>query len=808
MNQSHAHPARGDLKPCAYAVRNAMCLMLGIACLAALPAQETYAQPSQASAEKISHSIPPGPLGPALAQFAARAGISIATETSMVAGKLTKGLQGDFTAYEGISRLLEDSGLEVIDLANGNYNLRHAPSAQAGDAVLQTITVSGKGYGSTTEGTGSYTTFSTSSSTRLNLSQQETPQAVTVLTRQRLDDQKLSTLIDVLDATPGIYVAQGSIGQDAPNMYARGASLSNFQIDGVPTFSGMSPFLANTAAYDRVEVVRGATGVMNGLGTPAATVNLIRKRPTAEPQFSLSTQAGNWDRYGVGADVSGAVNESGTARLRLVGDYKDEGAWVDRFHQKKLALYGIGESDLSEKTLLTLGFNHLRQDTDSAIVGRPLYFSDGQRIPLSPSDNTSQKWRYYKHDMDGIFASLEHRFSSGWVGKVEYSHTRYEYDGLIASMLGSIDPATGAGMTIRPNRWDSQLRQNNVDAYISGVFPLFGRDHELIAGLTLSRLESDGSAYTLDAGYPTATTLQDWANAPAPTFANTGGNKSEERNYGAFVNTRFSLTDSTSLLLGGRTTRWTRDIDVTSLLWGDYSLRERRNTFVPYAGIVHALNDTWSVYASYTKIFRPQDDWLNDYFTASQLQPEEGVSYEAGVKASFADGRLTGSLSVFRSEVDNLAVWNADAFTYDLLGNTRARGIELELNGELTPDWQLSAGYAFAVSKDGNGERVLTYVPRQTLKLFTSYRLPGEWNKLTVGGGVNWQNANNSGSGFDHRQGSLALVSLMARYQIDRNLSVSLNLNNALDKRYLSSNGDYGTYGAPRNFMASMKYTF
>ncbi|ENO88759.1 TonB-dependent siderophore receptor [Thauera linaloolentis] len=793
---------RSRLLPIAAALCGAFALLAG-------PPAPAHAQTGAQQAERsVDIDLPAQPLGSALNELSRQTGAQIFADGALLSGRPAPAVSGRMSIEQALSRMLAGSGLRAQASGSNGFTIAPSPEAPAPEALLPAVTISGKASGATTEGTGSYITWSTSSSTRLNLTPQETPQAVTVMTRQRMDDQKLDTLVDVLDATPGIYVAQGSIGQDAPNMYARGASLSNFQIDGVPTFSGMSPFLASTAAYDRVEVVRGATGVMNGLGTPAATVNLIRKRPTAERQFSLTTQAGNWDRYGVGADASGAVNESGTARLRLVGDYKDEGAWVDRFHQKKLALYGIGEFDLSEKTLLTLGFNHLRQDTDSAIVGRPLYFSDGQRIPLSPSDNTSQKWRYYKHDMDGIFASLEHRFSSGWVGKVEYSHTRYEYDGLIASMLGSIDPATGAGMTIRPNRWDSELRQNNVDAYVSGVFPLFGRDHELIAGLTLSRLESDGSAYTLDAGYPTATTLQDWANAPAPTFANTGGNKSEERNYGAFVNTRFSLTDSTSLLLGGRTTRWTRDIDVTSLLWGDYSLRERRNTFVPYAGIVHALNDTWSVYASYTKIFRPQDDWLNDYFTASQLQPEEGVSYEAGVKASFAGGRLTGSLSVFRSEVDNLAVWNADAFTYDLLGNTRARGIELELNGELTPDWQLSAGYAFAVSKDGNGERVLTYVPRQTLKLFTSYRLPGEWNKLTVGGGVNWQNANNSGSGFDHRQGSLALVSLMGRYQIDRNLSVSLNLNNALDKRYLSSNGDYGTYGAPRNFMASLKYSF
>ncbi len=593
------------------------------------------------------------PLGSALNELSRQTGVQIFADGALLGGRQAPAVSGRMNVEQALSRLLAGSGLSARTSGGNGFAITPTPEAPTREAVLPAVTISGKAFGSTTEGTGSYTTWSTSSSTRLNLTPQETPQAVTVLTRQRLEDQRLDTLVDVLNATAGIFVQQNTVGQDSPNIYARGSSVGNFQIDGVPTSTSMSPFLANTAAYDRVEVVRGATGVMNGLGTPAATVNLIRKRPTADTRRTLTLQAGSWDRHGAGADVSGAMNESGTARLRLVGDYKQQGAWVDRFKQESLALYGIGEFDLSEHTLLTVGFNHLRQDTDSAIVSRPLYFSNGQRIPLSRSGNTSQKWRYYKHDMDGIFASLEHRFGAGWVGKVEYSHTRYDYDGLLASFLGEADPATGAGMTVRPNRWKHQHKQDNVDAYVSGVFPLFGRDHELIAGVTLSKLKSEGPAYTLDAGYPVSTTVHEWANAPAPTFEKTGSSRGEERNYGAFVNARFTLSDATSVLLGGRTTRWTRDYDETTVLWGDYATRERKSTFVPYAGIVHALNGTWSVYASYTKIFRPQDSWLSDYIPTA-LKPEEGVSYEAGVKAGFHDGRLTASLSVFRNEVTTL----------------------------------------------------------------------------------------------------------------------------------------------------------
>ncbi|WP_312255630.1 TonB-dependent siderophore receptor [Stutzerimonas nitrititolerans] len=228
------------------------------------------------------------------------------------------------------------------------------------------MTISGKAPGSITEGTGSYTTGSTSSSTRLNLTPRETPQSITVITRQRMEDQKLENLPDALDATTGVIVKLFSMGADAPQMWARGSSITNFQIDGVPTTSSLANYLQSTIAYDRIEVVRGATGMMNGVGSPSATINMIRKRPTFDPQTSISVEAGSWDRYGTGIDVSGPLTESGNVRGRLAADYKTQHAWTDNYEQENTALYGIGEIDLTDNTLLSVGFNHIKRYTDSA----------------------------------------------------------------------------------------------------------------------------------------------------------------------------------------------------------------------------------------------------------------------------------------------------------------------------------------------------------------------------------------------------------------------------------------------------------
>ncbi|MHB0763630.1 TonB-dependent siderophore receptor [Stutzerimonas sp. NM35] len=777
----------------------ALAVPLAFAALGVLPL------PASAASEQIQqhYDIPAGPLASRLSQFAAEAGIYLAGAADLADDKHSQALRGSYGVGEALVILLSGSGLEAVQIDTERYELRRLLATST--LELPSMTISGKAPGSITEGTGSYTTYSTSSSTRLNLTPQETPQAITVLTRQRLDDQKLDILVDALEATPGIFVQRNSIGkgEDSIDFYARGSRLRNYQIDGVPTSATIAPFLTNTAAYDRIEVIRGATGIINGLGTPAATINLLRKRPTYTSQKSLTAQVGSWDRYGLGMDVSDALNEGGTVRARFVVDSNQHGAWVDHFDQKNLALYGISEFDLSDQTLLTIGFSHMTQKTDSPIQGRPFFFSNGQRIKLSPSDNATPKWSYYDQDSNSFFASLEQRFGAGWVGKVEYSHTQYRKDLLELGIGSNVDAATGDGMELWPWHSKGKTRQNNLDAYTSGIFSLFGRDHELITGITLtrSRLESDNYDQDLS-NYPTDFNIYDWVDTvPKPTFINTGDWSSRERLYSAYLNARFQLSDATSLLLGGRSADWKLD---------EESSQRKEEVFVPYVGLVHALDDTWSVYGSYTRIFQPQDGVVYLYGAPGATpDPEQGEGYEVGVKAGFYDGRLTSSLALFQMDVENLAFWNRDDRQYQTYGETRTRGVELEINGELATGWQAGAGYAYARSEDENGERTLRRLPSHSLKMFTTYRLHGAWNKVTVGGGVNWQSAIHSDESINYRQGSVALVNLMTRYEVDENLSISFNLNNALDKEHYSTvASNYGIFGAPRNLTASMKYSF
>ncbi|MFA7894742.1 TonB-dependent siderophore receptor [Pseudomonas putida] len=781
--------------------------------IGALPVQAQEHPMERAQAQQHTFDIPAQKLADALDAFSAQSGYQVIYTAEQVNGQTSTGVRGSFEVRKALSVLLSSSKAQVSQ-PNGSSFLITVPMQVGGSIQLDTLSISGKAPGSTTEGSGLYTSYSSSSSTRLNLTPKQTPQSLTVMTRQRLDDQKLTTLNEVLEQTPGITASHTSIGAENNTYWSRGFQINNFEIDGVPTSSRIDNSTQYTAMYDRVEIVRGATGLISGSGTPSATINLIRKRPTFEPQASVRAEAGSWDRYGIGLDVSGPLTESGNVRGRLVLDYKDQKYWVDRMSSDAALVYGIAEVDLAPSTLLTLGFSHANTHTNSPLrAGFPAYFSNGNKTDFPRSTNSSPDWAYYDRKVTNLFGSVEHTFDNGWSAKMELSHTQNTFDQLTNYLNGAIDQQTGEGAYLYPNRWTGTPRQDTVDAYVTGPFSLLGREHELIVGTTLSRYREHtperGGWYGPWTGYDgTLGSFFTWdGSGPRPDTTPVGKSLIDEDQYAAYLTTRLHVTDNTHVILGSRVTDWKRSndrVDEDGLRTRDS--QNRHGVFLPYAGLVYDLNDTWSLYGSYTKIFNPQQYGMkgeND----KALDPQEGVGYEVGIKGSFNDDRLNASLALFKIEQDNLAVYVRDPDIYRLEQGTTTKGVELALDGELADGWQVMAGYAYSISTNQDGQRIVTNIPRHSLKTFTTYRLPGALDHVTVGGGVNWQ----SKYGQDLRtftQGSFAVVNLMARYDVSEDLSLKLNLNNVFDRSYYGYADSWVVYGEPRNFVTSAEYRF
>lgn len=697
---------------------------------------------------------------------------------------------------------------------------------QSGNANVPTLTsVEVKGDGqpaSTTEGTGSYTPRATGAGIGLPLPLRETPQSVTVVTRQRIEDQNMTSLVDVLGNTPGISVQNYDAERYSFN--SRGFPISNYMYDGIPTafdvgYAG-GESSADPIIYDRIEVVRGATGLLTGAGDPSASVNLVRKHATSrEFKADLSVGAGTQDTYRTTADLQTPLNESGSVRGRIVTAYQKNHSYLDNYENEKRVFYGVIDADLTSKTTLSLGFNYQKNDPKgSSWGGFPLWYSDGSRTNWRRSLNTGADWSSWGSTTQGAFLQLEQRFDSGWNIQAVASHSKNEMDGKLLYLYGYPDRTTGLGVNPSPSWYLGDRKQNSFDVKASGPFDLFGRRHELVVGASANRQYAD---FDYRAGLnPTAigNFLQWDGSYPEPAWGEPiTATRYTTKQAGAYTALRMNLADPLKLIVGGRYSSWKTD----SVGFGGGSRYSfDKNAFTPYAGLLLDLNENYTAYASYTEIFNPQSYQDRN---GGWLDPLEGKSYELGLKGEWLEGKLNASAAVFQVDQNNVAqedtgylVPGTPNAAYRAAQGTRTRGVDLETSGEVMPGWNVAAGWSQWTGRDGEGNAIQTNQPRRLVRLFTTYRLPNAWNKLTVGGGVNWQSGNytdvTNPSGQTERvsQGSYAIANLMARYVINNNLSAQLNVNNVFDRKYYSQIGFYGqgAWATGRTAMLTMRYQY
>lgn len=695
------------------------------------------------------------------------------------------------------------------------------------EIALPAITVTGRMDTAVTEGTGSYTTGQTATATRLPLSLQETPQSVTLITRQRMDDQQLNSVQGVLENTTGVASYQSD--SERTSFYSRGFLVNNVQYDGIPTMvgniiNGSGIGSIDTAFYDRVEVVRGGSGLLTGIGNPSAAINLVRKRPTRDFSAAASLGAGSWDTYLGMGDISTPLTEDGRIRARMVGTYHDGHSYIDGYKPRRKAFYGIIEADLTSDTTVSLGYDY--QDITpkgSTWGGLPLWFSDGTQAEYARSKNYAQDWSHWDTTLKTAFAEIEHRFENGWKLRAVANRYRTKYDAELLGLIGRPDRATGLGnfpYGAYPVALASEGRssQNTFDVMASGPFELLGRRHDLVVGATRSRrTASQQDVAPFYAGFAPVNVYDLSQDYPRPNFDAMASipTRSQIKQSGVYGAARFSLAEPLKFLVGGRFSNYETD-DVV----GGSSLHYKTSgEFTPYAGLIYDINKTYAGYVSYTGIFNPQADYRDS--RGNVLTPSKGKTKEIGLKGAYMDGRLNASVALFETELDNAAQMVAGTYTpggaqaYKGADGTKSRGVELDLQGELARGWNIYTGIAHFTAQDGDGARLNSQIPRTTAQLFTTYQLRGAWSKLSLGGGVKWQSrfyqAPNTGtSSLGGEQGSYALVSLVGRYAITKKTSVAVNLNNLFGKTYALQKGDFDTvsYGAPRNVTATLNYRY
>ncbi|WP_431256712.1 TonB-dependent siderophore receptor [Roseateles chitinivorans] len=694
-----------------------------------------------------------------------------------------------------------------------------AASAATADVALPAVTVNANRLGEITEKSGSYASGTIATATRLVLSPKETPQSISVITRQKMDDFNLTSIDDVMAQTPGISIV--TYDSERTEYYSRGFAVQNFQYDGVPMTRDSSysagNTLSDTSIYDRVEVLKGATGLLTGSGSPGATINLIRKKPTREVRGHASAGIGSWGTWRSEVDASGALNDSGSIRARGVAAYTDRQSQVDHYERKTTVLYGIVEADLTPDTLLTVGFDYLdSKPKGSSWGGIPLLNSLGEFNDRPRSFNNGATWSRWEQYTRTGFATLEHNFDSGWVAKLQLNHQINGYDAnLGAGASGFPNPATGAGVSMWIGQYIGKTTSDAADVYATGPFTLGGRKHELVVGGSLARRQWKNDGYYLADGYDVnVPNYYQWnGQVPEPVWHSTPDFANDEttRERGVYAAVRWNLPADLKLITGGR--------------WSAYRNKaqglDESGVFVPYLGAVWDLTREYALYASYTDIFTPQSSQDE---AGRTLDPLRGKNYEAGVKASWLNGRLNASAAYFQLQQDNFAIETGGktptgGVAYRAADGIKTKGVEFEISGQITPSWQLQAGYTNSVSRQ-QGTRVTTLTPANQFSLYTTHKLDGAFggalNGLRVGGGARWQDktwgdiATPSGGTMKHTVDGYWIFDAMASYEFNKNLSASINVTNLFDKKYYTIFSWYSTYswGAPRAVSVNATYRF
>lgn len=816
--------------------RRPLALMAGLLLSAAAMAQAP-----------LEVDIAPQRLDRALNALSAQTGAQIIFSSATAEAHVAPSVKGSLSTREALQRLLTGSGLELSERSDGVFVVvdTAASGASAGDAkTLGEVKVVGR-------------LLDTLSMMKRGETLRDTPQAVTIMTSQRIEEQKLVTISEVLTQAPGVTVENDFFGR--PNSYySRGFAITNMQVDGTSIDVGRSYYFnPNLAAYEQVEVLRGADGLFAGNGDPGGTVNLSRKRALANPQLLVDFSASRWDSYSTQVDVSSPLALDGRVRGRFVASLYDKEFYYDTAKDQGSFFYGTVEADLGDRTVVIAGASKEKSDQLPWQGGLPRY-ATGEGLGLPRSTALVADWSTWNSSAKEYFLRLEHAFGERWL--LAASATRgessvrtisgaaYGYD---ANFNAGIAPGETVGRAMGSG-YDYDSKRTIYDVSAQGKFDLFGREHSVLLGVDVQRLDNISAPMALRWDGATSGPMVDIFDFdpgsipyPAQVYTSAIGNNMT-RQEGVYGKLQLQVTEPLRVIVGGRYFNYdfyrpsrTFNAAGDQLSSGATGYKED-GIFNPYAGALYDINDNWTAYGSITEIYRTQASYLAGPQPGTTLDPMTGRNYEIGAKAELRDRKMGVSFALYRTERNGEAEQDFNYppslggdYTgnccYVALGEVVSQGAEFEMFGEVLPGWSLSAGYTFNENENKrSGASFLSLAPRHLLKVWSTWKVPGSQGRLTVGAGFTAQSerfvsgtlrAYNPVSGvfdgaatpFQFTQGGYAVANAMLNYRIDDQWSMSLNANNLLDRTYYRGlgalvSGNY--YGEPRNVVLSLRGKF
>jgi iron complex outermembrane recepter protein len=653
----------------------------------------------------------------------------------------------------------------------------------------------------------SYRVPNASAGTRTDTPIRDIPQAIQVIPKQVLQEQRVQRLSDALRNTAGVTPG-GSDRNVFDGFVIRGFSNRNIIRNGLRDDTNITAG-SGIGNIEQIEILRGPASVLFGQGGAGGTVNIVTKKPLETPLYSIEGTIGSYDLYSGAIDLTGPLNESKTLLYRLNASAFSSGSFVDFVDIERYLIAPVLTWRIGENTALTLEAEYFdtkqRNDRGIPALGTLLPNPNGQiprnRFTNEPSidKNNRQVWR--------VGYNLEHRFNEDWKiqNSLRGSFQKSQQNSGFPTSLDDDARTLNRGLFVAEATVESYV----LDTNLTGKFNTGNIKHQLLFGLDLSREVFQGTSQRV------AVSPLDLFN-PVYGSQNIGAVMAEfpnepftQEGLGFYLQNQISLADNFKLVIGGR-------LDIVNQQQEDADRNvtdfQEDTAFSPRIGIVYQPSQLVSLYANYSRSF---EQVTGTTFDRGLFRPERGTQYEVGAKFDWTN-QLSSTLSLYQITRSN--VLTTDPINPDFsiqTGEQRSRGFEIDIVGEILPGWKIIGGYAYTdaqITQDNDlpvGNRI-NNVPKNALSLWNTYEIQqGNLQGLGFGIGLFY---------VGEREGDLSnTFSLPSYLRTDASLfyrkdkfRAALNVQNLFDNEYfqLAENRLRVFYGAPRTVKFTLGWQF
>jgi len=695
-----------------------------------------------------------------------------------------------------------------------------------------------------------YTADSASSALKLYVPLLETPASVQVLTHQMIQDQKVTSLDEALANAAGVKSANNGYEE---YVFLRGFQASTYLRDGfrIEDPNGLNGSL-DLSNVDSIEILKGPAAVLYGRLEPGGVVSIKTKQAQFTPSTSLEQSVGSWGRSITALDTTGPVDDEKKLAYRLNLSYDSGNSWIDNVYNHRYLIAPTLEYRPNERDEFRFEASYLnsRASIDGyspvPFIGTQPQFGDPKANPIP---------YYFNPDTTFVGLTWNHAFNADWSIKQNISHNQTDFTTPVnisvafspVALVNNVWTNQGVGLA----QLSGTTQTDGVVIDLSGKSSLFGVKNNLLFGLDFYETQA-----TMASIYSTkdSSTGNYVSNVNVPIFGRTSisaatiaasgvtldpvGNgyyvNSTTDATGVYAQDQISVNDKLDLLFG---LRW-QNSSITDHTTSAPTINE--SALTPRTGLVWKADDSTSYYASYSENFGASNGTARDW-QGNALQPEQAQQYEIGFKKEWRNHQINFTAALFDLTKSNMVspdLVHAQCQTTGCVtsvGKVESQGLELTLQGEIQPDWNLQLAYTHDEINVVVGTNTyvagspLPFIPKDMFRLFTTYRLhEPALQGWKVGGGVTWQGTA-PGVYTDPNTGTVSyetfkapeytLLDLMASYEFrtfhfgGRKAEFQLNVKNALDQRYYSAAIFYVqpgavTYGDPLSVTASLRVEF